>query len=95
MYPANARGLASGITLGAAFTMTFIVVKLYPTFVSLWGSNNLFLFFGVMSLLSMIYVYFLVPETKGKTLKEIGEIFRRKSVFEEKIEGYFKVDVKN
>lgn len=94
MYPANARGLASGITLSAAFTMTFIVLKLYPTFVSMWGNNNLFLFFGVMSLLSVIYVYFMVPETKGKTLQEIGEIFRKKSVVEEK-QGYLKVEVVN
>lgn len=93
MYPADARGLASGITLSAAFTMTFIVVKLYPTFLSIWGSNNLFLFFGIMSLLSMIYVYFMVPETKGKTLQEIGEIFKKKSIVDEK-EGYLKVAVK-
>lgn len=92
LYPSNARGLASGITLGAAFSMTFIVVKLYPTFVSIWGSNNLFLFFGVMSLLSMIYVYFLLPETKGKTLQEIGEIFKKQTLIDEK-EGYLKVKV--
>lgn len=93
MYPANARGLASGITLSAAFTMTFIVLKLYPTFVSNFGSNNLFTFFGVMSLLSMIYVYFMVPETKGKTLHEIGEIFKKKSSAEEKQDEYLKVKV--
>lgn len=93
MYPANSRGMASGITLSATFTMTFIVLKLYPTFISLWGSNNLFLFFGVMSLLSIVYVYFMVPETKGKTLEEIGEIFRKKSIVEEK-KGYLKVEVK-
>lgn len=93
IYPSNARGLASGITLSAAFTMTFIVLKLYPTFDNIWGSNNLFLFFGVMSLLSVIYVYFLVPETKGKTLQEIGEIFKKTPVIDEK-EGYLKVEVK-
>lgn len=92
MYPANARGLASGITLSAAFTMTFVVLKLYPTFINIWGHNNLFLFFGVMSLLSMVYVYFFVPETKGKTLKEIGEIFRKKSTVEKEKDGYLKVE---
>lgn len=94
MYPPNARGLASGITLSAAFTMTFIVLKLYPTFLSLWGSNYLFLFFGVMSLLSVVYVYFILPETTGKTLQEIGEIFKKKTVTDEK-DGYLKVEVKN
>lgn len=90
IYPSNARGLASGITLSVAFTMTFIVIKLYPTFVGLWGSDNLFLFFGTMSLMSMIYVYFMVPETKGKTLKEIGEIFKKKPIILEEV-GYLKV----
>lgn len=92
MYPANARGLASGITLSIAFTLTFVVVKLYPSFIAAFGFNNLFLFFGVMSLLSMVYVYFLVPETKGKTLKEIGEMFRKNTLLEVK-EGYLKVDI--
>lgn len=88
MYPPNVRGLASGITLSVTFTMTFIVIKLYPTMTTVWGSNNLFLFFGAMSLLSMVYVYFLVPETKGKTLQEIGNIFKKKIiVIEEKEES--------
>ncbi|KAG4077647.1 hypothetical protein HA402_012958 [Bradysia odoriphaga] len=94
MYPANARGLASGITLSVAFTLTFIVIKLYPSFIDAFGHNNLFLFFGVMSLLSIVYVYFLVPETKGKTLKEIGELFRKKSIVDVK-DGYLSVDIEN
>ncbi len=44
-----------------------------------------------MSLLSMVYVYFLVPETKGKTFKEIGELFRKKSIAEVN-DGFLKIN---
>lgn len=34
-----------------------------------------FIFFGVMSVLAVLWVYFFLPETKGRTLEEMDEIF--------------------
>lgn len=34
-----------------------------------------FIFFGVVTTIGIAYVYFLVPETKGRTLEEMDEIF--------------------
>lgn len=38
-----------------------------------------FIFFGLMSFLGAASVYFLVPETKGRTLEEMDEIFKDKA----------------
>lgn len=38
-----------------------------------------FIFFGLMSFLGAAFVYFLVPETKGRTLEEMDEIFKDKA----------------
>ena len=47
------------------FTSPFIKATDYGTFI----------FFGCITTLSVLYVIFLVPETKGRTLEEMDEIF--------------------
>lgn len=38
-------------------------------------SFGAFIFFGAITLVGAIYVFFLVPETKGLTLEEMDEVF--------------------
>lgn len=40
------------------------------------GSVHVCLFYGTFSLLSIFYVGFILPETKGKTLLEIENMFK-------------------
>lgn len=79
IYPQKIRGFASGITICAAYTMCFIIIKLYPLMVEHLGSIFTFIFFGSMSLVSIAYVYWFLPETNGKTLQEIEELFIKKN----------------
>ena len=37
------------------------------------GPGYVFAFFAFMMLLQLIFVIFMMPETKGKTLEELGE----------------------
>lgn len=37
----------------------------------LFGAGILFMGFGVICVLSLLFIYFIVPETKGLTLEEI------------------------
>lgn len=75
IFPQKYRGLGSGLTICAAYTICFVCVKLYPTMVTELGSFNVCLMYGISSLLSIFYVYFILPETKGKSLQEIEEMF--------------------
>jgi SP family xylose:H+ symportor-like MFS transporter len=34
-------------------------------------------FYGLMSVLSFLFVWKMVPETKGKTLEELGKLWRK------------------
>lgn len=76
IFPQKARGPASGISVCFGFLMGFTVIKLYPSMVDNFGKDNLFGFYGGVSLVALVYVYFLMPETKGKTLQEIEEYFK-------------------
>lgn len=76
IFPQKYRGFSSGITIAATYSICFICVKLYPWMVSDWGSFNVCIFYGTCSLLSVFYVRFMLPETKGKTLSEIENMFK-------------------
>lgn len=76
IFPQKYRGFCSGITIAATYAICFVCVKLYPWMISDWGSLNVCLFYGTCSLLSVLYVCFIVPETKGKTLAEIETMFK-------------------
>lgn len=76
IFPQKYRGFCSGITIAATYSICFVCVKLYPWMINDWGSLNVCLFYGTCSLLSVLYVRFIVPETKGKTLAEIENMFK-------------------
>uniref|UniRef100_A0A182ISD0 Major facilitator superfamily (MFS) profile domain-containing protein n=1 Tax=Anopheles atroparvus TaxID=41427 RepID=A0A182ISD0_ANOAO len=76
LFPQAVRGPASGITVFFTYLMSFCTIKLYPTMVELMGSANVFIIYGVVSLLGVLYVIYVVPETKGKSLQEIEDYFR-------------------
>lgn len=75
IYPRNIRGTAAGISNGTNFVFNFVAVKLYPWMVSQMGSHGVFFFYGTMGLVGTVFVYFCLPETRGKTLDEIQAIF--------------------
>lgn len=78
VYPQQYRGLASGLTTACMFVICFTVTKLYPTMVTHLGSSCVFAVYGCMSLLSVVFIYFLLPETNGKTLDQISDEFRKR-----------------
>lgn len=53
------------------WTLAFIVTVTYPSIRDLFGPSNCFLIFTFISLIGTIFSYYVVPETKGKSLAEI------------------------
>lgn len=76
VYPQKVRGPAAGMTMFLGLTFSFLVLKIYPNMVDIMGDENVFAFYGIVAMLAVGYIYFLIPETKGRTLLEIEEYFR-------------------
>jgi len=71
IYPLKIRGLAEGTAAGANWAANFVVSLTFLTFIEALGPTKTFWLYGVLAVASWLFSYFLVPETKGRTLEEI------------------------
>lgn len=75
VFPNQVRG--QGQSLGS-FTHWFfaaLITFLFPAIAEgyTYGSGHMFLFFALMMVLQIFVVWFYFPETKGRTLEELGQ----------------------
>lgn len=75
IFPLRARGTASGIATFFNWFCSFIITKTFSIMIKYLTSAGTFWFFGIIMFLSILFVYKLVPETKGKSLEEIQIYF--------------------
>ncbi|XP_038219107.1 facilitated trehalose transporter Tret1-2 homolog [Zerene cesonia] len=77
LFPTKVRGLGSGISSATTFVAFFVVVKTAPGMMSNFGEVITFLSYGLIALLGTGVLYFILPETKGKSLQEIEDKFKK------------------
>lgn len=71
IFPNQVR--AKGQTLGSFshWVMAALIAFSFPYFAEKLGGGNTFLFFTVMMVLQLLFVWKIMPETKGKSLEQI------------------------
>ncbi len=57
--------------------MTFFVLKFFPTLYMNIGFHGTFWIYAGVSLFGGLFGYIFIPETKGKSLKEIETHFKK------------------
>lgn len=75
-------GTMNGIVQTFGYELMFLVIKVYPSFVSTFGIECIWTGFASGCLLCALYGAFIMPETKGKTIDDILKSFeaRQKSI---------------
>jgi len=82
IFPNNVRSLAMSIVIGAQCLVSAFVTNGFPilqksTFNEVMFKGALpYFIFASICLLAMLFVWRLVPETKGKTLEEMGQLWQ-------------------
>ncbi|KAI0489249.1 hypothetical protein KFK09_029091 [Dendrobium nobile] len=71
IFPLRIRGRGLSIAVLANFATNALVTFAFSPLQELVGAGILFAAFGVIALLSLVFIFLLVPETKGLTLEEI------------------------
>lgn len=72
IFPNQVR--AKGQTLGSTthWIMAAIIAFSFPYLAEKAGGGNTFMFFAVMMCLQLLFVWKMMPETKGRSLEQIG-----------------------
>ncbi|XP_070514414.1 trehalose transporter 1-like protein isoform X2 [Cardiocondyla obscurior] len=83
VFPPKVKDILSGSTVAIGYLFSAVTVKTYPDMQRVMGMHGVFLFFAIISLIGAIFILFFLPETKGKTLREIEDMFAsKKKAFE-------------
>ena len=76
IFPAKLRGRAMSVATFSIWTGCFLIVQTSPALMRL-SPAVAFFFYAACSLATFLFVLFLVPETKNKTLEEIEKSWQR------------------
>lgn len=71
IFPNKYRGSAMSVALFLHWSSTYLVTQTFPWMLANKGGAFSFGIFAVISFLSFFFVWFFVPETKGKSLEQI------------------------
>ncbi|WP_430811085.1 MULTISPECIES: D-xylose transporter XylE [unclassified Carboxylicivirga] len=76
IFPNKIRGKAIAIAVAAQWAANYFISSTYPAMMEFSGGMT-YMFYGVMSILSAIFVWKMIPETKGKSLEEMEEVIEK------------------
>ncbi len=71
IFPNKYRGSAMSVSLFLHWSSTYLVTQTFPWMLANKGGAFSFGIFAVISALSFVFVWYFVPETKGKSLEQI------------------------
>ena len=76
IFPNTIRGKAVAIAVAAQWISNFVVSASFPMLES-FSITFTYVLYGVMSVLSALFVWKMVPETKGKTLEDMSNLWKK------------------
>lgn len=77
IYPLKYRGLGGGIAAVSNWCSNLIVSETFLTLTEHLGSSGTFLLFAGFSFTGLVFIFFLVPETKGLHFEEVERMLQR------------------
>ena len=80
ILPSNVRCVGGAYIFTMNYIITYFAIKYFSSLVTAVGSHGLFWIFGVSSLLCSLFLYLMLPETKGRSLVQIEEYFLQPNV---------------
>lgn len=83
VFPNASRAKGVALSTATVWLCNFIVGVATPPMLEDIGFGT-YIFFGAWCYLAGVWAYFLVPETKGKTLEQMDEVFGDHAAQEEK-----------
>ena len=73
IFPNHLRGSGQSFGSSVHWVLAAIIPSLVPLLFSTIGAGTVFAFFAFMMVLQLLFVIFIMPETKGISLEELGK----------------------
>jgi len=78
IYPTRIRGRAMSLGTLSLFMGSSFVTQTYPMLRESAGIGNTFILYGLLMIPAAFFVKKMLPETKGKTLEDIGRFWTQR-----------------
>ncbi|XP_020584667.1 inositol transporter 1 isoform X2 [Phalaenopsis equestris] len=78
IYPEAYRGVCGGMSATVNWISNLIVAQFFLSVVSLVGTGGTFLIIAGIAVMAFVFVYEVVPETKGLTFEEVERLWKEK-----------------
>ena len=75
IFPNRVRGRAVAVATAVNWGSAWLVSQFFLTLIDSIGNSATFYLFGAFSVIAYVWIWKTVPETKGRTLEEIQEIW--------------------
>ncbi len=76
IFPTKIRGQAVAIAVASQWIANYFISSTYPPMMEFSGGMT-YGFYGLMSILSALFVWKMIPETKGKSLEEMEKVWKK------------------
>jgi sugar porter (SP) family MFS transporter len=80
IFPLKVRGAGTGVSALSNWGANFVVSQAFLPLVALIGTTAVFWILAGICVVAAIFIYFLVPETRSRSLEQIETDLRRKAV---------------
>ena len=77
IFPNKIRGQAVAVAVAFQWFANYLISSTYPAMMEFSGGLT-YGFYGLMAILSALFVWKMIPETKGKSLEEMEKLWRKK-----------------
>lgn len=72
IFPNSVRSKGQSLGSGTHWVFAALITLFMPFFLQQFEPANIFMFFAAMMVLQLVFVYRLMPETKGKSLEDLS-----------------------
>jgi hypothetical protein len=79
VFPNHLRGSGQAFGTSIHWILAWLIPSSIPVLFSTIGPGPVFAFFAFMMFLQLLFVHFMMPETKGISLEELSKILIRKN----------------
>merc|ERR1719219_3187180 len=75
LFPPRGRSVGCSLSLSVRYIVVGMVLKVYPWLLHSLGLSHLFILHACVLIIGILFVAFVVPETRGLTLTELATLF--------------------